>query len=668
MVAAGLIVNSAFNADFKSPVSMGDLSAWTETLSDNGFNSATMELSINNENVAKAFLNLYNADILDESSQNKLERLLFATGQLVDDSVQEIDIREEEKVDYKKIEEEKAKQAYLESQTYVENIPNTDKRIASFRVQTPASKGREYIAVPNQRNRDKSGKDRVEGVQFIAQFLLDINATTQTEDKNPGFHENSRSFDGFVPVVTNQYGDRVVVTYKRYSELDLGLDEGSTIASLTGDMMGAVEPGMEEDVAKRSKKQRIKQEKKSTKDRILSPLRQFKFSDIDWDGEGTRTMKSARELTLKKEVGKSPYRKESGNEYNGRAISNNGVDLIYTPGKKSEGLGKDSYGKFVGGSVTFIFEDKAGNRFFRDVAGPVNQIKAEGESIAKTYGIDPSSITIGVHDVGSFSRKIRANSKGEIPYQEISDLNGEPDTGSALAIPIEPTIKLRKDVEAPTYRSTAEEGVAKLNLQPSKPDVWAKKIAEAGGRGTAQELQAIGFTDYLNRWMKVNKKKSVPKEVAEQYIKDNQIEIVDVTKDDVNPREAELNEAFEKIDKKLDVVTERLDNILDEKEDLLSKIPGAGNLRAATSQNITAFSSFKNLTPENKQLLLELLKEEEKAANEQDALIAEKRENRRAFGIPTERVTRHGNLTLKGGKNYREVLMTLPPETLAPNI
>jgi hypothetical protein len=55
-------------------------------------------------------------------------------------------------------------------------------------------------------------------------------------------------------------------------------------------------------------------------------------------------------------------------------------------------------------------------------------------------------------------------------------------------------------------------------------------INDRGGKGTSQELDWIGMEDFLNDYLKENGGKSVPKEVVEQYINDNQIEIVDVTK------------------------------------------------------------------------------------------------------------------------------------------
>jgi hypothetical protein len=84
--------------------------------------------------------------------------------------------------------------------------------------------------------------------------------------------------------------------------------------------------------------------------------------------------------------------------------------------------------------------------------------------------------------------------------------------------------------ESLIFKSTAKEGVSKLPNNPMTPEAWMKQIAEKGGKGTSQELEWIGLQDYLNEWKKENNAKSVPKEVVEQYINDNQIEIIEVSK------------------------------------------------------------------------------------------------------------------------------------------
>lgn len=82
--------------------------------------------------------------------------------------------------------------------------------------------------------------------------------------------------------------------------------------------------------------------------------------------------------------------------------------------------------------------------------------------------------------------------------------------------------------EAPIFKSTAQEGIGKIQQKAATPEQWVKMITDKGGKGTTQELEWIGLQDYLNEWKKENNAKSVPREVVEQYINDNQIEIVEV--------------------------------------------------------------------------------------------------------------------------------------------
>jgi hypothetical protein len=90
--------------------------------------------------------------------------------------------------------------------------------------------------------------------------------------------------------------------------------------------------------------------------------------------------------------------------------------------------------------------------------------------------------------------------------------------------------------ESPLFKSTAKEGLSKIQQKAATPEQWVKMINDKGGKGTSQELEWIGLQDYLNEWKKENNAKSVPKEVVEQYINDNQIEIVEVTKGGSTPK------------------------------------------------------------------------------------------------------------------------------------
>tara|TARA_R110000851_G_scaffold159563_1_gene302809 strand:- start:8545 stop:17787 length:9243 start_codon:yes stop_codon:yes gene_type:complete len=91
-------------------------------------------------------------------------------------------------------------------------------------------------------------------------------------------------------------------------------------------------------------------------------------------------------------------------------------------------------------------------------------------------------------------------------------------------------------INPPAWKSTAKEGLSKLTNPKATAEQWVKTITDKGGKGTAQELEWIGLKDFLVDYAKSNNIKSIPKEVVEQYIEDNQIEIVEVTKQDKNTK------------------------------------------------------------------------------------------------------------------------------------
>lgn len=92
---------------------------------------------------------------------------------------------------------------------------------------------------------------------------------------------------------------------------------------------------------------------------------------------------------------------------------------------------------------------------------------------------------------------------------------------------------------APIFYSTAKKGLEEVTQKAATPQQWVKMIADKGGKGTTQELEWIGLEDYLSKWVKDNKKKGIPKEVVEQYLEDNQLEIVEV--ENAEPNEADID-------------------------------------------------------------------------------------------------------------------------------
>jgi len=196
--------------------------------------------------------------------------------------------------------------------------------------------------------------------------------------------------------------------------------------------------------------------------------------------------------------------------------------------------------------------------------------------------------------------------------------------GSNVTFGDSPDIRFsRTGAPAESFYSNANRAIEGLQLQPSKPEVWVKKVAEAGGRGTKQELEWIGLEDYLNEWMQENNAKSVPKEVVEQYIKDNQIEIVEVTKGGLEGRAENITDRYNKItnsNKNVREVFSTLEVIIGFKKDKETY----DRLRGEELKEVIAdYTQFK--------------KDREESSE-----------------------TKYSEYTLEGGENYREVLLTLP--------
>ena len=92
----------------------------------------------------------------------------------------------------------------------------------------------------------------------------------------------------------------------------------------------------------------------------------------------------------------------------------------------------------------------------------------------------------------------------------------------------------RQQKTGSAYFSNALEAAENIkDTNPKQPVQWVKALTDpqknGGVGGVNQELKWIGLEDYLTEWQKENKVKSVPQNIVEDYINDNQIEIVDVT-------------------------------------------------------------------------------------------------------------------------------------------
>ena len=84
--------------------------------------------------------------------------------------------------------------------------------------------------------------------------------------------------------------------------------------------------------------------------------------------------------------------------------------------------------------MVFIFKDKYGNTIVRDYAGSLNGIENEGLQLMKDYNLKGNDLTIGYHDVGSFSAKPKSVN-GKLSSKQWEGFNDAGVTGGALIIP-----------------------------------------------------------------------------------------------------------------------------------------------------------------------------------------------------------------------------------------
>jgi hypothetical protein len=192
------------------------------------------------------------------------------------------------------------------------------------------------------------------------------------------------------------------------------------------------------------------------------------------------------------------------------------------------------------------------------------------------------------------------------------------------------------------FESSVKRGLSELPNNPMTPDAWVAQISKKGGRGTQEELYVIGvldknsdgnyvvsqnFKDAIG-WIgdkKVDLKdqkaidgkywKSVPKEVVEKYINDNQIEIIEIVKGE-------------------SITWEQTDNKWKYKD---------YEIRFENGEDYAIYYDGKNF---GSYASLDIAKQAmEDYINDRTSSLGD---------------TKYSQYTLEGGKNYREVLLTLP--------
>jgi hypothetical protein len=168
--------------------------------------------------------------------------------------------------------------------------------------------------------------------------------------------------------------------------------------------------------------------------KILAPLRQYKYSDFNWNGK-TEAMfvfndKGKKVSSFNSSVASIPLKNsyDVKNPKTGEVVKSTSSQFIFPSGSKN---GKSTYGKFGGGAVVFLSPKKS---FAIDFTGSIDEINSMAKSIIKDYGLSEDDLIMGFHDLGSFSAKPGAKNN-KISFSQWSGFNPEHFTGGGLAIP-----------------------------------------------------------------------------------------------------------------------------------------------------------------------------------------------------------------------------------------
>lgn len=260
--------------------------------------------------------------------------------------------------------------------SFIGEVPGEKSSFATFYNKFDRNTGFEYVPIKNVGK--SNNKTEYSNVKGIAHFILDSDATDDYKHeysvnymkkqlKGENIAAGSTVKDQFVPVrVKNSSNGRVRVKYKKVSEL-------------------------------------------KKEDYYMAPLRQYRYTDINWDGNVAAKGFASTIKALPTKSGQQTY-------------------FIF-PNTKT---GKSTYGKFGGGSVVFLAENK---NFAIDFAGSINDIKNMALKIIQQEKIKPENLIIAYHDLGSFSAKPKAGKDNKLRFTQWSGFNNAPYTGGALAYP-----------------------------------------------------------------------------------------------------------------------------------------------------------------------------------------------------------------------------------------
>jgi hypothetical protein len=258
---------------------------------------------------------------------------------------------------------------------------------------------------------------------------------------------------------------------------------------------------------------------------------------------------------------------------------------------------------------------------------------------------------VGVQEIGSNN-----------PSQTFQDILNDPHTKNfdeALQIYknlYSEDIEFITEVQDSGFYSNAEQAL--LNLKDKNPKNvkgWLSQLTDTqkngGIKNVNQELEWIGLEDYLNDYVKENNPKAgnIPSSVVEDYIKSNQIEIVEVSKKDylepVPLTFKKLNE-FDVDDYGSTISSyEEIEEVYEDDEVgyQIVKTDEGYYVRDERTDNVFKDDNYEN------NLFLTF----EEAVNIAGLHLADKNKT-------STEGTKYSGYQLKGASNYREILLTMP--------
>jgi len=305
------------------------------------------------------------------------------------------------------------------------------------------NQGFEYIPIKNVGNSNAKDSYQARG---IGHFLLDTdvsghpnldgNASTSGDfmrqeafnyihqtirDKKPAGSPGSTVNDPFLPLYKKTADGKVLVTYQPLSVIDSEKPLKNTkLKPGSYNFSNNTEGWTTDDEVYQGFK-------------IMSPLRQYRYSDINWNAKTSPMFTigpdGTKKYSFKNNVASLPttVAYDVRNPKTNKTEKSNATHFIFPNAKD----GKGTYGKYGGGSVIFLSPKKS---FAIDFTGSIDEINSMSKNIMKDYELSPEDLIIAYHDLGSFSAKPAAKN-GKLSFNQWSTFNTAGFTGGALAIP-----------------------------------------------------------------------------------------------------------------------------------------------------------------------------------------------------------------------------------------